>query len=624
MYQTLHKHGVGSIVTKLALGLFALPLASSHPNNLEARASIQDCLTQHGVPFQDSSSPSWSQTISPYNLRLPYTPVIYALPTTSQQVRDAVTCAAAGGFKVQARCGGHSYAGLSLGGKDGAVVISLENLNLIYFDTDINVALVGGGVRLGNLALELYKQAKQAIPHGTCLGVGVGGHISHGGFGLSSRAWGLSLDTIIGLDVVLADGSQVHATATEHPDIFYALRGAAESFGIIVAFYLKTFEAPSKVVTFQIVVPDVLKDVDTAVSTFTKLQEFALDAKRISKDITFGIYTDNGGAFSLSGWCLNCDEAEFNKTTFTDLLSVFPAPESTSVKTLGWLDALVSANNGGALEQPLSGYAAHDTFYAKSIVTKNANPLTTAQLTSYFSFIMNEGKKAPSTWYTIINLYGGPGSQINVPSPDSSAYSDRDALWVFQNYGVTKAGEWKAEIIPFVNSLNEALSAKAPNDFGIYLNYVDSELKASDVARLGYGQATYDKLLAIKKTVDPNKVFWNPQAIGADDDEKPTKETSYTVTAVRADEHVRGDGTCGGIWQCPSGNCCSSHGYCGSGDSYCPPGTGGGGTPIPAGACGKDYNKKCSDGNCCSSYGFCGTSSDYCGIGCQSAFGRCN
>lgn len=421
-------------MTKLSLGLFALPLASSLPfTGIESRASsIQDCLTQHSVPYQDSSSSSWAKTISPYNLRLPYIPAAVALPTTSQHVSDAVTCAAEAGLKVQAKSGGHSYASYSTGGKDGSFIINLENFNSIKVDTQTNIATVGGGVRLGNLALGLYDQGKRAVPHGTCPGVGIGGHFTHGGYGYASRLWGLALDTIVGLDVVLANGTQIHTTATEYPDIFYAMRGAGDSFGIATAFYLQTFEAPSSVLTFQAILPATLKDVDTAVSSFTKLQDFTLDSSKISNNVTMGIYTDIYGSFSLRGWCMSCDLDHFNSVTFPQMLSAFPTADSTSVKSLGWTDALISANNGGALEEPLTGYEAHDTFYAKSVVTKNAQPLTTAQLTSFFSFLLSEGKSAPSPWYSIIDLYGGAGSQVNVPSSDSSAYSARDAHWVFQ------------------------------------------------------------------------------------------------------------------------------------------------------------------------------------------------
>ncbi|ESZ97286.1 hypothetical protein SBOR_2314 [Sclerotinia borealis F-4128] len=529
-------HSFRSIAAQLTFGLFVFPLAFSYPfGGLETRASsIQDCLTQHSVPYQDSSSSSWATTISPYNLRLPYTPAVVTLPTTSQHVSDAITCAAASGLKVQAKSGGHSYASYSTGGKDGSLIVSLQNFNSINVNTRTNIATVGGGVRLGNLALGLYSQGKRAVPHGTCPGVGIGGHFTHGGYGYASRLWGLALDTIVGLDVVLANGTQIHTTATAYPDIFYAMRGAGDSFGIITTFYLQTFAAPSSVLTFAASIPATLNSVSTAVSSFTKLQKFTLDSAQINNNITLGIYTDNYGSFSLSGWCMSCDLNHFKSVTFPAILSAFPTADSSSVESLGWTDALVSANNGGQLQEPLTGYVAHDTFYAKSVVTRNSEPLTTAQLTSYFTYLLNQGRSAPAPWYSIIDLYGGVGSQINVPSSDSSAYSDRDAHWVFQNYGFTSNSlpPYDDAITPFVDSLNSALSAGASNDFGTYLNYVDPALSATDFAMLGYGQTAYNKLLTIKQTVDPNEVFWNPQSIGAADNDTGNGNSGTTTSAT--------------------------------------------------------------------------------------------
>jgi hypothetical protein len=84
------------------------------------------------------------------------------------------------------------------------------------------------------------------------------------------------------------------------------------------------------------------------------------------------------------------------------------------------------------LELPLYGYGSRDTFYAKSVVSKNAEPLNEEQLESFWRFVTEEGVGAEYPWFSIANLYGGFGSQINVPKSDDSASSDSDALWVFQ------------------------------------------------------------------------------------------------------------------------------------------------------------------------------------------------
>lgn len=107
------------------------------------------------------------------------------------------------------------------------------------------------------MALEVFAQGERALPHGVCPGVGIGGHFTHGGYGYQSRLWGLALDSIVALDVVLANGSYVTASEKEHSDVFYAMRGAADSFGVITYFYLQTRPAPSSIVTFAANIPAV-------------------------------------------------------------------------------------------------------------------------------------------------------------------------------------------------------------------------------------------------------------------------------------------------------------------------------------------------------------------------------
>lgn len=179
------------------------------------------------------------------------------------------------------------------------MVIDLESFQSITVD-GTGLAKVGGGVRLGNLALGLHNQAKRAVPHGTCPGVGIGGHFTHGGYGHDSRLWGLALDSIVGLDVVLANGSYVHTTSTAYPDIYYALRGAADAFGIVTTFYLHTEAAPTTVINWSVSVPGMFVSSNTSANTFMHVQAFAKNSSVIDRKISFGMYMD-GETFSIGG-----------------------------------------------------------------------------------------------------------------------------------------------------------------------------------------------------------------------------------------------------------------------------------------------------------------------------------
>lgn len=385
------------------------------------------------------------------------------------------------------------------------------------------IAKIGAGQRLGNIAIGLYNQGKRALPHGTCTGVGIGGHALHGGYGYDSREWGLTLDHIVALDVVLANGTQVHATASSYPDVFYAMRGAGESFGIATSIYLQTEEAPQNVLYFiSTLTPDGTgsadsKTADALASGFEELQKFSLTSSLLTSNISFGTFIDQTGtgSFILRGWCMDCSASAFNATIFPAMTVGFPDASNT-IQDLGWIDALTAIGDPDPLNQPLgSGYQKHDTFYANSLVTREAVPLSNAALTAYFSEVLKYQGRGP--FFSIVNLYGGPGSAINIPAADSSAYSDRDSLWVFQNYGNTATGQppYDPATTKIVDALRDAVEKAQPDGkFTAYLNYIDPDLTPQDAAREYYGAATYDKLLKLKMELDPQFVFWNPQAVG--------------------------------------------------------------------------------------------------------------
>jgi len=258
-----------------------------------------------------------------------------------------------------------------------------------------------------------------------------------------------------------------------------------------------------------------LQDINVVTAGFEQLQNFALTSPHLSSDLTFGMYTDSGGSFSLSGWCIECDPNLVSSTILPGLLAGFHYT-TTTVTQQDWITALTGLANGSPLEQPLgSAYSLHETFYAKSLVTKNDKPLTCDAIRSFWSYhIANQGK---GPYYSIINLYGGPGSAINAVSPDESAYSDRDALWVFQNWGYSQNNlpPLDPAIIGIVDGLNDAITkVQTDGDFSSYMNYVDPDLSPMEAAQQYYGAATYDKLLGIKIVVDPEFTFWNPQAVG--------------------------------------------------------------------------------------------------------------
>ncbi|MFD0743480.1 FAD-binding oxidoreductase [Phytohabitans flavus] len=209
-------------------------------------------------------------------LRSTYTtvarPAAVLLPETPEQVAAALRYARDRGLPVAVRSGGHGLSGRS--SNNGGVVIDLSALNRIeVLDQRARRVRVEAGARWAQVAETLsgYGLAISSGDHGN---VGVGGLATAGGVGWLVRRYGLTIDNIRAVDVVLADGTLMHADAEHEPDLFWAVRGAGAGVGIVVAFEIEALEL-SNVGYAQIVV-----ETDRQGRTLTQWAEVMAEAPR--------------------------------------------------------------------------------------------------------------------------------------------------------------------------------------------------------------------------------------------------------------------------------------------------------------------------------------------------------
>lgn len=187
-----------------------------------------------------------------YNLNIPVDPVAITYPTSAEQVSSIIVCATASNLKVQARSGGHSYGNYGLGGgQPNTLTIDLENMQQFSMNTTDWTAWIGAGTLLGDVTTRLLDNGNRAMAHGTCPQVGIGGHATIGGLGPMSRMWGAALDHVIEAEVVLADGSIVNASEAQNEDVFWAIKGAGASFGVVTQFKVNTHPAPGSAVQYS-------------------------------------------------------------------------------------------------------------------------------------------------------------------------------------------------------------------------------------------------------------------------------------------------------------------------------------------------------------------------------------
>ncbi|KAL2148033.1 hypothetical protein VTI28DRAFT_89 [Corynascus sepedonium] len=505
-----------------ALGLSTLGEAKNSCSGSCTNPALEQCLTAKRVPFKVSCSPDWELYSTTLNRRVPITPAAIVLPNNSKHVSDAVICAANKGFKVQAKSGGHSYGSFGFGGTDGHVMIDLRNLNKTVLSRRTNVAVVGGGTHLGPMATAVHAQGKRAISHGICGGVGIGGHATHGGWGFTSRAWGLTLDHILELQVVLANGTETRASPNFNPDLFWALRGAADSIGIVTSFSLKTHPAPKEVVNFIYEFEAILESVDKAVNAFTRLQDFVSNATLVDRRLSLALQTfvkpnpETGSldkSFVVGGTFLG-SLSEYKRSIEPKMLRGLPEPTKREVQSHDWLESLARLSPDGTL----TGGPLYSAYFANSVTVDDPG-LDRAALERYFGYILEGPPLPPVALQSNMELWGGADGQINVVPTTGAAFPHRNVFWTAHNLvqappDVNATG-FPPEAVTYLSRLRNAILDGLDVNSAAYPNLVDTTLTRQEAHQLYYGEDVLRRLRRIKAAYDPRNVFENPQSIVA-------------------------------------------------------------------------------------------------------------
>lgn len=410
-------------------------------------------------------------------------PALIARCEGTADVIAALDLARSQDLTVTVRGGGHGVAGKAV--RDGALMIDLSAMKSVQVDQEAKTARVGAGATWGEVDHETQAFGL-AVTGGVDSRTGVAGLTLGGGIGYLGRSMGLTIDQLIGAEVVLADGRTVYASESQHSDLFWALRGGGGNFGVVTAFEFRLGEVGPDVLNAQIFYP-----MDQAQQALTFYRDFMAGASNAV------------GCFAL----------------FINTPPIDPFPESQHGKTCL---ALVACH-AGSLEEGERELAPLGDFGSPMLSVITPIPYATLQ-SSFDAGAPDGGRYYWKAQYldeltdeAITTLVEGvdplPGGYSNVfleplggaiaeVDPEATAFPHRGVKF---GLGISSGWESPADdegAIEWTRALHERMRPHAVS--GVYSNYLDSD--DNDRVESTYGP-NLRRLQEIKATYDPDNLL---------------------------------------------------------------------------------------------------------------------
>lgn len=441
--------------------------SSAMPAMDRFRHTLKCELVQPGDPAYDEARKVWNGAIDRWPAAIVYC-------TSTDDVIQAVTFAKATNHLVAVRSGGHNVAGLSV--CDGGIVIDLSRMKAIEVDPVRRVVRAEAGLSLGE-----FDAATQAHGLATTMGVngdtGIAGLTLGGGFGKLGRKYGLTCDNLIAADVVTADGRLLHASASEHPDLFWGLRGGGGNFGIVTAF-----EYQLHAVGPDLLVGSVLHRYDHARGAIEFYHEFSRRAAdELSVDAALVTLPTGEPAFTITACYIGHPAA--GEDILAPLLK-FGSPIDGSLAARPYLQ-IQSAGD--------SLFPRGRRYYWKAQFLREIGDGAIDALLEIYP-------KAPSPAALLIFQQVG-GAIARVP-PSASPYANRDALYDCFPLAIWDSPADDQANIRWARELWSAVSPYSTG--GVYANNLGDE--GEDRVRAAYGE-NYARLAALKNKYDPANFF---------------------------------------------------------------------------------------------------------------------
>ncbi|MFC4518282.1 MULTISPECIES: FAD-binding oxidoreductase [Streptomyces] len=490
------------------------------------------------------------------NQRWTAEPERIVLPRTTEQVVAAVQDAVRRGKRISVRGGGHCFEDFVYH-SDVQVLINMNLMDDVSFDEKRNAFAVEGGATLLRVYEELYESWGVTLPGGACFSVGVGGHVSGGGYGMLSRRHGLSVDHLEAVEVVVVDaqGNARSVVASRDPkdpnhELFWAhTGGGGGNFGVITKFWFRSPDATGTDPRKLLPAPPAEVFVTSAAwpwekvtrEGFVKLVDFYgkwLEANSSPQspyaDLCSWLFLNHKSLGSL-GMMVQMDATVPNAAKLlTDFLSgldralgVSDTPgvpqrggdravsQFFTTHRLPWLRATKYVGTAAPQQTDPTMRGKHKSaFHRKGLPTAAIETLYT-QLTSTTHKARFAGLVLPST-----------GGRISSRSATDTAVAQRDSIMkiTYETYWQDRGDDdaniaWVRDVYQAVYADTGGVPVPNAVTDGCYINYPDADISDPQFNKSSvpwtelYYKGNYQRLQQVKRTWDPKDIFRHRQSV---------------------------------------------------------------------------------------------------------------
>ena len=446
----------------------------------KAREELKDTIKGSVLVPDD---PGYEEARQVWNAMIDRRPALIVQCGQADDVPPVIRFARKNGLELSIRGAGHNIAGNAL--CDNGVTIDFSRMKNVRVDAGKRRAYVEPGATLANLD-EAVQAHGLATPVGINSTTGIAGLTLGGGFGWLTRKYGMTIDNLVSVDMITADGKKIRAGENENGDLFWAIRGGGGNFGVVTQFEFQLFPLGPEIVAGLIVFP-----FNQAKQILTKYRQFV-----------------NSAPEELNVWVV------LRKAPPLPFLPETVHGKEVVVLPIFYSGAVAEAEK---LIAPLRafGTALGEHIGAQPYVQwqKAFDPLLTPGARNYWkshnfteladgalnSIIEFAGKLPSPQCEIFIGLIAGAPNRI---APDAMAYGQRDARFVLNVHGRWNEAMDDQKCIGWARDFFNVSAPYA--SAGAYVNFMTEE--EGDRVAAAYG-SNYERLVQVKRRYDPENVF---------------------------------------------------------------------------------------------------------------------